>query len=313
MSDARVTVARVAESVEQWWARRQFSRGSAVPYPIGTYREAWAPFPVLIRQYHPDLNHGITLTQIPPAAEVLLQWQCDAGHIFVATPAEQRERPGSGSRRRRSSWCPQCLALATPRRAPDLSAWPAPGEASAGASRAADIASTALRTSAAPTPPRGARRREICAKTPALPVGEAFASVCAPRPASAAEAELRAELEARLAVTHGMNAIRVARPFFDHLEVWPDILLPELRVAIEYDTTGRHGLEHVGRRQKSDERKDRAVRSAGWEVVRIRTGKLAKLGPYDVQASGTTRVMYARLLDALRAIRGELLVDAYLL
>lgn len=138
-------------------------------------------------------------------------------------------------------------------------------------------------------------------------------SVCAPRPASAVEAELRAELRERLAVTHGLNAITVARPFFDHLEVWPDILLPELRVAIEYDTTGRHGLEHVGRRQKVDERKDRAIRAAGWEVVRIRTGKLAKLGEHDVQASGVTRTMYVRLFDELRAIRGDLIVDAYLL
>jgi very-short-patch-repair endonuclease len=272
----------VAEPVEQWWARRQFSRGTDVPYPVGSYRAAWAPFPVLIRQYHPDLNHGITLTQIPPAAEVLLQWQCGAGHIFVATPTEQRERPGR--ERRRSSWCPQCFELATARRQVPKSA------------------------------ARAARpERRLCAKTPALPVGEAFLSVCAPKPASAVEAELRSELEQRLAVTHGLNAIKTSRPFFDHLEVWPDILLPELRVAIEYDSTGRHGLEHVGRRQKVDERKDRVVRRAGWEVIRIRTGRLERLGEHDVQAGGTTRAMYAQLFDELRAIRGELLVDAYLL
>jgi hypothetical protein len=304
----------VAEPVQQWWARRQFSRGTSVPYPVGTYREAWAPFPVLIRQYHPEFNLGITLTQIPPAAEVLLQWQCEVGHVFVATPVEQRERPGSGSKRRRSSWCPQCLALATPRRAPDLSDWPDPAARVAPASVIAVSAPAPTQVGARGLPQgRNARpRRQLCPKTPNLPVGEAFLSACAPRPASAVEGELRAELEQRLAVTHGMNAIRVSRPFFDHLEVWPDILLPELRVAIEYDTTGRHGLEHVGRRQQADERKDRAVRSAGWEVVRIRTGRLGKLGAHDVQASGPTRVMYARLFDELRAIRGEFLVDAYL-
>ncbi|MDQ4137968.1 MAG: zinc-ribbon domain-containing protein, partial [Actinomycetota bacterium] len=101
------------EPIDAWWARRQFSRGHEVPYEVGTYREAWAPFPVLIRQYHPDLNRGIALTQIPPAAEVWLQWQCDAGHIFVATPEEQRSRPGRV--RRRSSWCPECAAAAKPR------------------------------------------------------------------------------------------------------------------------------------------------------------------------------------------------------
>ena len=106
--------------------------------------------------------------------------------------------------------------------------------------------------------------------------------------------------------------MRVARPFFDHVEVWPDIVLTELRVAIEYDSTGRHGLEHVGRRADADRRKDRALRAAKWEVVRIRTGKLDLLGPHDLQVSSWNRATLTRLIDTLRGIRGPLLVDAYL-
>ena len=147
-------------------------------------------------------------------------------------------------------------------------------------------------TARASRPPgsRGAKRqraapRALCPKTPALPVGEPFVSECAPRPASAVEAKLRADLFARLGVTEGFNAVRVSRPFFDHLEVWPDILLPELRIAVEYDSTGRFGLEHVGKREDADRRKDRMLRAARWEVVRIRTGKLEKLGPHDLQLS----------------------------
>jgi hypothetical protein len=273
------------EPIDAWWARRQFSRGREVPYEVGTYREAWAPFPVLIRQYHPDLNRGIRLTQIPPAAEVWLQWQCDAGHLFVATPEEQRNRPGR--ERRRSSWCPECADGAKPR--------PVRPAAEPGA-----------------LPQRRPRPRvELCRKTPDLPVGEPFRSECAPKPASAVEAELRQELAARLSFTPGLNAVRVQRPFFEHLEVWPDILIPELRVALEYDSTGRHGLEHVGKREAADRRKDRAVRAAGWEVVRIRTGRLEKLGPHDLQLSGLNRGSYERILDELRVIRGTLLVDAY--
>ena len=93
-------------------------------------------------------------------------------------------------------------------------------------------------------------------------------------------------LSERFAFTYDHSAIRLDRPFFDHVEAWPDIILPELRVAIEYDSTGRHGLEHVGPRQDTDRRKDRAVRAVGWEVVRIRTGRLPALGPYDLQVSG---------------------------
>lgn len=272
------------ERIEDWWARRQFSRNTDVPYEIGTYREAWAPYPTLIRQYYPDRNAGIMLTQIPPAADVLLQWTCNAGHVFVATPSEQRERPGR--ERRRSAWCPDCAALAKPPR---------------------------IRSNDTTATPRLAKPpRPLCPKTPQLPTGEPFVSACAPKPASAVEAQLRTDIFARLAVTPGFNAVRVSRPFFDHREVWPDILLPELRIAVEYDSTGRHGLEHVGKREEADRRKDRTLRAAGWEVVRIRTGKLEKLGPYDVQLSSMTRAGLDQVFDAFRAIRGDVLIDAYL-
>ncbi|MBE3079014.1 hypothetical protein HA387_11370, partial [Clavibacter michiganensis subsp. michiganensis] len=164
----------------------------------------------------------------------------------------------------------------------------------------------------ATTPTRARRSPAVCAKTPDLPVGEPFASACAPPPASAVEERLRQDLAARLDHTRGLNAVRLARPFFEHLEAWPDIVLPELRVAIEYDSTGRHGLEHVGRREEADRRKDRALRASGWEVIRIRTGKLPPLGPYDLCVSGLTRGTVDQLLDRLREIRGPLFVDAYL-
>jgi hypothetical protein len=144
-----------------------------------------------------------------------------------------------------------------------------------------------------------------------VPSGDAFVSVCAPATASAVEAELRAGLAERLDLTFDRNAIRLDRPFFDHVEVWPDIVLPELRVAIEYDSTGRHGLEHVGARETADRRKDRAVRGVGWEVVRIRTGRLPALGPHDLQVSGVSGRVIDRLVDELRTICGPLFVDAY--
>lgn len=265
------------EGVEAWWRRRRFSRGREVPYAVGTYREAWAPYPMLIRQYHPEFNAGIVLSQIPPAAEVLLLWQCEAGHLFAATPAEQRSRPQR--QRRRSAWCPECTRLAAP---PRLGRRPR------------------------------APQRVLCALTPDVPVGTPFASACAPKPASAVEARLRQELGERLAYTPGMTAVRVRRPFFEHLEVWPDVVLPELRVAVEYDTTGRFGLEHVGPREEADRRKGRALRAAGWEVVRIRTGALRPIGPHDLTLGSVGRRGVERLLDELRVIRGPLLVDAYL-
>jgi len=280
----------MAEGVEAWWARRQFTHDTDVPFPVGTYREAWAPYPALIRQYHPEFNAGITLTQIPPAAEVLLLWQCEVGHLFAATPGEQRQRPGR--ERRRSAWCPECAVLAKPPRIRP----------------AAEARSRAASLMASPAP---SRAKPLCPKTPQLAAGEAFASECAPATASAVEAQLRQDLAERLEFTLGLNAVRVTRPFFEHLEVWPDIVIPELRIAVEYDSTGRHGLEHVGTRQDADLRKDRALRAAKWEVVRIRTGRLEKLGPWDLQVSGTGKKTLAALLEVFRTIRGELIVEAY--
>ncbi len=296
VSEVGATVGRVPERVQAWWARRQWSKGLEVPYPLGAYRAAWAAFPALVRQYHPDLNDGIALSQVPPAADVLLLWQCDAGHRFAATPAEQRLRPGR--ERRRSAWCPDCTERANPTRAVAL---PLRDDVT----KPAVSANAVLRARRAPRPQR------LCGKTPDVTVGEAFVSVCAPKPASAVEGRVRADLRERLNLSEKLNAVRVARPFFDHLEVWPDFVFPELRIAVEYDSIGRHGLEHVGRREDADRRKDRALRGAGWEVVRLRTGRLEPLGPHDLQLASWNRAALDRLVEAFRGIRGSFLVDAY--
>ncbi|TQL52613.1 putative zinc ribbon protein [Subtercola boreus] len=287
-----------------------------MPYEIGAYRSEWERYPVLVRQYHPDLNRNITLTQIPPAAEVYLTWQCDAGHLFVATPDEQRHRPGGV--RRRSSWCPDCLALAAPKRIVNRHSTTAPSanpprteptalDARGSRSRPTDAAPQ--RAAPRPRPVHAPVRPTLAGPTP----GEAFHSGRAPRPASAAEGELRSRLAKRIDLDlRAANAVGVRRPFFTHREVWPDIVLPELKVAIEYDTIGRFGLEHVGTREATDRRKDRLLREAGWEVIRVRCGKLNPLGPYDLQAGAVTDALVERLLDRLREIRGDLFVNAYL-
>jgi Probable Zinc-ribbon domain len=251
------------------------------------YRSDWERYPVLIRQYHPDLNHGITLTQIPPAAEVYLSWQCEFGHIFVATPEEQRDRPGRV--RRRSVWCPVCAQLANPPRI--RPARTQPGRIQPGRPHRAN-------------PPKRFRPDGM---TP----GDSFWSPHAPRPASAAEGDLRNRLATQFEFDPGCNAVAVGVAFFGRFEVWPDIVIPELRVAIEYDTVGRHGLEHVGARERADRQKDRALRAVRWEVIRIRCGKLRPLGPHDILASGVTAKLMRTLEDSLAGIRGELIVSAY--
>ncbi|GMA28429.1 hypothetical protein [Arenivirga flava] len=107
------------------------------------------------------------------------------------------------------------------------------------------------------------------------------------------------------------NAVRVAQPFHDRLHVWPDVILPDLRIALEWDTTGRIGDEHVGHRERSDRLKDRLLRRVGWEVVRLRGEGLRPIGPYDLDARGVSGAFVERIVDRCCEIRGELFVTAY--
>ena len=66
-------------------------------------------------------------------------------------------------------------------------------------------------------------------------VGEPFPSVCAPARASAVEGALELRLSERLEYTPGMTAVRVRQPFFEHVEVWPDIVLPPHGVRFSPD------------------------------------------------------------------------------
>jgi very-short-patch-repair endonuclease len=74
---------------------------------------------------------------------------------------------------------------------------------------------------------------------------------------------------------------------------------------------GRHGLEHVGRHEEKDVRKDRMLRAVGWEVVRVRTGRLRPLGPHDIVAASVSQRLIERLDDELATIAGELMVASY--
>lgn len=162
-------------------------------------------------------------------------------------------------------------------------------------------------------PPRRAGvKRERAAPVPGGPPGEAFVDPKAFRlGTSAAEGELRRRLTEVLDQNLELNAVRVAQPFHGRLHVWPDVILPDLRIALEWDTTGRIGDEHVGHRERSDRLKDRLLRRVGWEVVRLRGEGLRPIGPYDLDARGVSGALVERILDRCCEIRGELFVAAY--
>ncbi|GAA1697264.1 hypothetical protein GCM10009792_16480 [Microcella alkalica] len=292
------------ESVEQWWARRQWTTGREVPYPIGRYRDAWAPFAMLVEQFRPDRNRDLLLSQVPPAAEVWLVWMCAIGHEFVSTPAEQRRRPGRSRSNR--SWCPVCSVAGA---LPSGGKWPRPAAAPAPPEPAALPAPRLARRRPRHVPAGAAALTTVRAADVA--VGRAFRSAIAPRATSATEGAVRAAIEARLAVDLTPNAVRIRTPFFERLEVWPDIVIPELAVAIELDTIGRNADEHIGRREAVDRRKDRLLREVGWEVVRLRVRPLRPLGPFDLVVPGMSQRAIDALVERVGEARSPLFVDAY--
>lgn len=285
----------------QWWDRRRRVTGLDVPSPIGRFRDAWAPFTALVEQYRPDRNHELVLSQIPPAADVYVVWVCSVGHEFVATPAEQRGRPGRTRSSR--SWCPVC---ATPSLLPPAPKWPRLHNS---AVAAADGRSRMPARRVAPT--RRIPAPELWRSAEEVKPGEAFRSERVPRATSAAEGHLRALLGERLAVELTTNAVRVRTPFYGRVEVWPDIVIPELAVAVELDTVGRNGDEHVGRRERSDRRKDQLLTEVGWHVVRVRCRPLRALGPDDLVVAGISQSTVDALIERMGEVRGHLLVQAY--
>jgi len=127
---------------------------------------------------------------------------------------------------------------------------------------------------------------------------------------SQAEQKLRMLLGERIRLPHRVNAIRISRTFYGKPEVWPDIIIPALRVAIEYDSPGRDKTSHRGLKEVSDLEKDAALAEVGWAVIRVRADGLGAVGPHSIVCSGVTAQLVDEILTMLAAIRGEAAVAA---
>jgi very-short-patch-repair endonuclease len=127
---------------------------------------------------------------------------------------------------------------------------------------------------------------------------------------SQVEQRLRALLQQRIRVPQGVNTVRVNRMFYGQQEVWPDIVLPALRIAVEYDDPGRSRRAHRGLKQASDREKDDALAEVGWEVIRVRAGGLDSLGANSIVCSSLTSEVADRIVQRMRELRGDAAVDA---
>lgn len=129
---------------------------------------------------------------------------------------------------------------------------------------------------------------------------------------SLTEQRLRALLQERIRVPRGVNTIEINRLFHGRQEVWPDIVIPALRIAVEYDDPGRSRAAHRGAKQDSDREKDDALGEVGWEVIRIRAGGLEAIGANSIVCASLTVAVVDAVIDRMRALRGDAAVDAQL-
>jgi very-short-patch-repair endonuclease len=127
---------------------------------------------------------------------------------------------------------------------------------------------------------------------------------------SMTEQRLRSMLGERIRLHHRVNAVHIARTFFGRREVWPDIVVPQLRIAVEYDDPGRSRRAHLGLKEASDLEKDEALHEVGWEVIRIRAGGLESLGVNSIVCRSLTSSVVDAVVERMRAVRGDAAVDA---
>lgn len=90
----------------------------------------------------------------------------------------------------------------------------------------------------------------------------------------------------------GVNALMYGAEFRGAAYGRPDIIIPGLRVVVEFDGTGLdiEWGHDTPEGLSADLDKDRLSRAVGWEVVRIRTGGLAAVGPYDLELTAAASV-----------------------
>jgi very-short-patch-repair endonuclease len=144
----------------------------------------------------------------------------------------------------------------------------------------------------------------------ALEAGVAFMNPALRTRTSQTEQRLKGLLGERIRLHHKVNAVHIARTFYGRQEVWPDILVPQLRIAVEYDDPGKSRRAHRGLKEASDLDKDDALREVGWEVIRIRAGGLQPLGPHSIVCTALTSATVDEVVARMRRIRGDAAVDA---
>lgn len=127
--------------------------------------------------------------------------------------------------------------------------------------------------------------REVGRIISAYSTGDAF-----PSPfeysSSADEKKMRRFLEEEgLRLAKAGTAIKLSENFYNWPFAVPDIVIPDCKIVVEYDSYWHHAFS-----EDKDKLKGDLIAKAGWKVIRIRQGQLKKINAQDVlSASGPTK------------------------
>jgi hypothetical protein len=276
-------------SPEEW-------RDAGKASPLGTYD--WSKLPSIVENWvrAGDANAGVDISQMPPGlSTVAWSWGCENGH-------EWREAM-SGVTANRNTWsyrsgAPRWKTLAGKRGACRQCVLEAYGLRY---EKCGHIEPDLNHVNRPPTIKPG-WCKECREMPPVFELGTAVRVEHDP-PTSREEATLRSLLAKRLPLARPgeANCVVVSTTSLGANRVFPDMLIPARRVAIEYDSPGMGGEAHGP--DSYDAEKDAALRAVGWEVIRVRV-RLPLVGPYDVSATGPTQkaasdvyAQYSRILN----------------
>ncbi len=272
-------------------AERQRSLTKSTPKPGLSLQDVR---PDVAAEWHPTKNAPVTPADVNPGSKQKRWWIClSCGHEWHAQLAHRAIR-GDG--------CPGCryAKLSTTK------ATPKPGESLA--EKDPELASQWHPTLNAPLTAYDVRPRGRASAWWLCPLGHVWKAKIAPRAVGVgcpecstvgvSERQVRLEYElaaAGLPVEHGFPPIAVD----GRRSVKADIVLPSLRVVVEYDGSYYHRDKPDGDRAQTA-----ALESVGWTVLRVREAPLPPLGGHEVSVEPTEPIksVAVKVLRSLEAI-----------
>lgn len=238
-------------------------------------------YPAVARQWHPHKNGALTPKDFKARSQFTATWKCAKGsdHEWAAIIAER-----TGSANRPGTGCPYCPTSRRPKASTT-------NNLSLRIDLIADLHPTKNGDFNPQSVTVSSRKRlwwkcNVCGDEKQMSVNaRAQLNGCLGcNPARRSMREIRLECELLAVLDARRRSISRLVPV-DGKNQECDIVLPNIRVVVEYD-----GLYWHKDRVREDRRKTKALRDSGWTVIRVREAPLKRISGHDIQIAPTTPI-----------------------